>query len=437
MIRDDFHAIPASTALGSSVDYEALSGTGMTFVPGTRQDIELSVNGTTNFGNHVTAPLGLHQSVEIKSIFGTSLGSTSFTGVFARYIDGSNYVLARINHNTRQAELIERIAGSNTTLISLSLTAGGSEIGASIRLELVGQRARLFFEPHYRAIQDMPPDAAANLAGTYGPDLPGKWGLYMASDSGSATLRIAGFAARDLPSVVMPAPSLLVESATGYRFSPLSASVTGVAGTDVELEWEVYAADADDWAEAYKDRTIPTVTSRVFWVRQGFGYYVRVRAIAVDGTPWDWEVAGPTLATGSKLATGSSTLPDETFPDIIPSYVLRWEPESQSNAVVGETGRARVSASFTRPRNKWGLVFENRTREELIPLRDFFKRMRGMATPFQWEHPISGTMYAVRFQKDDVDFAPMDQVAWAINEAVVIATLARHFGSEPANFSTT
>lgn len=418
IIEDDFSEIDPGTAFDATADYADVVGSSMTFITGSRQLIELSVSTGENFGRIVDRPEILHQSVGCLVQFGSSLGSTAFTGVFARYIDVDNYVLARINHNTRQAELIERVAGVSTTIISLAITAGGSELGAAIKMELVGRRARLFFEPHFRPMPDRPPDAAANLTGVYSD--PGDWGVYMDSNDGGNTMRAESLLAEPIPSAVMPAPSLLVEPADAFRFAPLTVALTGVTADDIELLWEIYPADADDFAEVYRDKTPPSTVSRVFWVRQGHGYFVRVREVAIDGTLGDWLQAGPIVATGDKASPPETVLPDDIFPDVIPSYVLRWEPTDESaSAVISTTGKARLISAYFRPRANWTMRFENRTKAELLPLRSFFRRMRGMATPFQWSHPITGDPFAARFQKDELDFTPIDQ---AVELTDVIAT---------------
>lgn len=411
MILDDFSNIPNGTAIDDAPEYELQIGSpaNMTFVTGIDQPIELSISTSEGFARNITDPHMRHQSVQSKFRWGSVVGSTAYTGVFARYADANNYVLARVDHNAFQAELIERIAGVNTMLISLAITSSLATVGGSIRMELIGSRARLFFEPNHREIQDCPPDAAVTLAGVYSDAAPGDWGLYSNSNDGSNTMRIQSFLARDLPSAVMPAPSVLVESATGMRFAPISATTTLTA--DIEFEWEVFAADADDYAEAYRQMTPPTVTSVVFWVRQGFTYFIRVRAINLNGVPGDWEVSDRVTAAGSKASTVSPTLPDDTFPDVFPSYVMKWNPsEVKSGAIVTTTGRPKIVAGSPRPRHGWNLRFDNRSKAELLLLKDFFHEMHGILTPFQWTHPASGTVYAVRFGEDQNDFTPIDQI---------------------------
>src|SRR5262245_30960565 len=106
MIDDDFHSLldAVPTLAGNAPLYDFISGsTGVAqFIAGTLQDVELSAGNGTDFIAHVTEPTVIHQAIECKTIFATSPGSTAYSGVFARLTNTSNYVLARINHNTRQ-----------------------------------------------------------------------------------------------------------------------------------------------------------------------------------------------------------------------------------------------------------------------------------------------------------------------------------------------
>src|SRR5207302_1463478 len=59
--------------------------------------------------------------------------------------------------------------------------------------------------------------------------------------------------------------------------------------------------------------------------------------------------------------------------------------------------------------NAFKLVFENRLKDELQPLIDFFEHMQGQAKSFVWTHPTTSQQYAVRFDRDDYDLTWIDQ----------------------------
>ena len=72
-------------------------------------------------------------------------------------------------------------------------------------------------------------------------------------------------------------------------FVPFGFARTG-AGASGTIEWQVFPADPDDFAEAYHDETDVATTTRRFWVRPGYAYDFRVRVIS-GGVQGNWTEA--------------------------------------------------------------------------------------------------------------------------------------------------
>jgi hypothetical protein len=417
MIKDDFSSIDVPSVAGDAArwDWTTDSDETANFIAGSLQDVELEPDSGTVFLAHVTEPTKIHQLVEIKVIFGSVPGSTCHSGAFARYTDADNFVMVRIDHNARDCKLIETIAGAATTLATAPLTASGDITGASARIEIIGKRARIWYEPHYRDVPDEPPDIAADLAGDYG-DTPGEWGIYLNCNSNSSNARVTNFMARELPSKCLPPPHLIAAIASGYNLVPITATASSVNASAGSLEWEIYPVDADDFAEAYKDTAVASITTRIFFVRAGFTYDVRVRELKKNGGNNAWTSFSRVTASGSKVAPDSPTMPDIDFPESIvdginilaPDYVLDRTQASDVSAVVSDTGRPRLTSTYTRPPNSFNLIYHNRPKDGVQPLIDFFEEMRGSNTPFKWVHPISGEQFAMHFSKDDYEYVPKD-----------------------------
>jgi hypothetical protein len=360
----------------------------------------VAVGGGTNRYLHRQNPTSLHQRVEMQFTFAPGGYASAYTGLIARYRDSGNYVRARVSHNpsTLQAEIVERIAGVDTVRGSISWSGGHGTMptGAAIRLELIGRRARLWYEQKPRPVVDRPPDLAVDLATE--PTQAGQWGLYTSS---AIDARLLSFAARDLPALVLPPPSVAFGDASGLNLTSINASVSEVSATASELEWEVYPADPDDYPEAYRDRTLASITSRFFWVRPGFAYDVRVREHGSDGSLGAWTPFQRITAWGTKSGIEAPVVPTIEFPPVVPSYVLPRQQNAQVNATVSETGREKVVGFWPAPRNHFELVFENRQPDEYQQLIDFFEEMAGRKTAFAWTHPTTGRKYALRFDSDE------------------------------------
>ena len=420
MITDNFASnlalVPVSAGGVAKWDDTVGSAASCSFIAGSTQPVELAptASGITFLAN-VVNPTKIHQAAELKILFGASIGSTAFSGVFCRYTDASNFVMVRINHNSRICELVEVIAASETVLATAPLTASGDIIGASARIEVIGKRARIWYEPHFRPMPDEPPDIAADLAGTY--TSVGEWGIYINSNTADSDMRVCSFTARELPSKCLPPPFLIAEAATGYNLAPITATVTNINASAGSLEWEIYPADSGDFAEAYKDIASATITVRTFWVRAGYAYDVRVRELKKNGGNNPWTGFSRVTAAGSRVAPDSPTMPDIDFPSSIgadgvdlfaPDYVLDREQIADVQAVVSDSGRSNLTAPFTRPPNSFKLLWRSKGMDTIQPLIDFFEETQGRRTSFKWAHPISGQQFAMNFTADDYEYTPTD-----------------------------
>lgn len=402
MIRfeDDFHSNTATASLSTSPRWAFTADSpvsAMTFEVGTYQDIVVRNGSGESFGRFLTNPDSINQCLEITAFFDPSPMATIRTGVFCRYTNKDNCVLAYIDHTSKKGRLVERISGSDTVLYE---TAASVEDGASIRVEVIGSRARVFWQGQRRPVFDYPPEFAVDLAGSYPETSTYKWGMYFLS-GGINSAQIQRCFVRDLPDRVLPAPTLFIEDAGGFNFRPLSVAVAGPSTTAICHEWQIIPIDADDWAEMYSDTTIPSITSRVFFLRDGYQYIVRFRTHQTDGTTTDW-VSNSVTMSGTKVAPTADTLPDEVFPDVTPDYVLARTQRSSVDAVISDSGRERLITHWKTPKNSWMLKFETREKAEIQTILDFFDRMKGRLGEFAWTHPTTGTQYAVRFDSDDI-----------------------------------
>jgi hypothetical protein len=415
MLDDDFALAVNPSDAGNSLlyDYTVDSPSqNATFRTGRFQPIELFQDGTgACFVATLPAdrPLVVHQMVEAKFSFASSPGATCYSGVFCRYQDVNNFVWVKLDHNTRKAALIERVAGVDTVLIDYSLVAGSTVIGASIRLEVIGKRARLWYEPHFRTVQDLPPDDAVYL--TVLPDAAnvGEWGVLF-NNSSTTNLSCAHFYARNLPSVYAPPPSLYVEDASlkNPDFTPITATCVNVDIHTAYLQWQVMPLDPLDFAEAYEDTNPGTITTRVFFVRKGYRYQVRVRQISSIGGQGDWFTETVT-ATGSQNLPDAGEIPDDEFPvNVAPDYVLERKQIGRAKVAVSNSNRERLIGPDARPRSGWTLKFLNRQSTEVNQIRAFYQRMRGRQSPWKFTHPITGEFFAVRFDADEMTVTEID-----------------------------
>jgi len=447
MIDTDFHdavsTVPSPSSSSQAWDYLAASDTNLTFVAGTTQPIELSASSGVGFLANVDAPDRVHQMVEVRFVFGATVGSLARTGAFLLYQDANNYVAVYGDHNDRKLHLIEIVAGVEHDLATSSVVAANDVTGASVRLEIIGRRARWWFEPHFRPTEDQPPDDAVDLVNVY--NAPGQWGIYMVSNIAGADMRIVHFVAKELPSAALPPPSLAVAAAANLDLKPVTATVSSVSSATELLEWEVMPADPDDFPESYHDLTIATVTTRVLWLRPGYTYDVRVRELKKNGGANPWTATQRIVVSGSKLAPSSFPLPNDEMPsDILPDYVMDRNHTAETVSTTTDDGREFVSVPFTRPQNGFKLVYSNREAPEIQALIDFFDRMTGARKPFKFVHPISGQQFAVHFVGDDYEFDVADMnseadgaigsIAFEIAEVVVggTGTLTISLAVDPA-----
>lgn len=392
------------------------AASGLIFVDAGGGDIQVGVEVGSSVCVHETSPPNFpHQRVEVQVKFSTTTPSQAFSGGVLRYIDQDNMIYFFVDHNTKEVKVAERLAAAESVLLSLS--AADAVGGCSIAVEAIGRRIRLWVEPGQRAVADRPPDAGANLSSEGDEESPGGWGLFMRAD-GTNDMRIIRFQARDLPSAASPAPSFAVSDAASADLAlvPISAVASGVSGSALALEWEVYPADPDDYPEAYCDQTIPSVTSRIFFVRPGFTYDVRVREITAVGMG-KWSAFNRITAAGTRIAPPAEILPSTQFPNAPADYVMPLASQAAVAAVVSETGRERVTSPILRPRLAFKLSYQNRQGALIQELIDFFDDMRGKRQSFRWTHPTTGRSYAMRFDSDDYEIEYGDR-----GEAGIIAS---------------
>ena len=384
-------------AVHSSTRWELGDGsaTGLAFT-GASGDIQVSMSSTGECRElHRDEPLTAHQRCAVVMLSATTHGTEASFGVVVRYQDGDNYIRAMWDYQAGAVEVIERIAGVETTLASVSATPTG---GSSLALEVIGRRARLWYETSALLPGDRPPDIAATLTSLN----KGGWGIF-ADSNATNDARFTRFVARDMPNAVMPPPAFSVQDASdlGISLSPIDAIASGVSGTAGYLEWEVAPADPDDFPEAYTDLTPPTTTSRVFFARPGYAYDLRVREISVDGVLGVWSSAARVTVAGTKAPPDDGLMPADEFPDAPADYVMPVSQTADFSAVISDTGRERVQGLLIRPRTTIKLTYKNRQGAEIQSLIDFFDEMRGKRKPFKWTHPTTGRVFAMRFDMDD------------------------------------
>lgn len=242
-----------------------------------------------------------------------SPATTAYIGVFARYVDANNYVVLYVSQTgTRDAFLAERVGGSTTTLLTLSAVSPDTGFGA-LRLEVVGRRARVWYESQCSYVRDRPPDGAANLtrSSADGAGATGSWGMLMEANAAGTAMRITRFRARDLAALLPAPPHLIVDNSYSgvLNRTPLTLSASGASSSCRELEWEIAPTDPDDYPEAWHHRTPASATSWVAWVRPGYAYACRVRQANQDGTFSDWTDWQLITASGSKVAPAGATMP--------------------------------------------------------------------------------------------------------------------------------
>jgi phage-related protein len=430
-ITDDFSEETATAAIEDSDAWEL--GTGSSAGAATFEADGDGVMGVefatgTVYALRTDDPDAVNQRAECRFEFANPT-INGYVGAICRWVDSDNYVLAQVSHSgTPSLTLVERIAGSNSTLATVSAVGAGAP-GGAVRLEVIGNRARVWYESAQRDVSDRPPDAAADLASSGSSTASYAWGLYLSCGAAN-TMRVEKFQAADLPDKVFPPPDFTVADASdsAYAFSPITVEVAGIStlAPPAWLEWEIYPADDADMPEAYRDVTDASLATRVFFVRSGYAYDVRVRAVNQDGTAGAWTALTRVTAGGSQVLPAAPALPTEVFPDITPDYVLERVQETETDSSAAESGRERHTAgpSFVRPRNRFGLTFARRSDEEAMELLNFFKKMQGANLPFQWTHPISGTVYAMRFAGDDYSEESED-IFWSLGfeiEEVIVGT---------------
>lgn len=64
-----------------------------------------------------------------------------------------------------------------------------------------------------------------------------------------------------------------------------------------------------------------------------------------------------------------------------------------------EGGYEQTRQRFTRLRRTWSLVYKTLTPADKTALDDFMVTVKGGADSFNWTHPVTSTVYAVRLEK--------------------------------------
>lgn len=368
------------------------------FLPASNYRYYRFIGGETNFGFS-----------EVRFYEGTPTTTDVTSGVFARYVDADNHVRVVVDHATRQAELIETIEGVETVLLNPSLTASGGTTGFSVALEVIGRRARMWFQPNRRSVEDVPPLDAVDLAAGE-PTVSGQWGVFVFTDNGASNAEVQHFIAKDLPAVHLPAPTVSISDATDLDVSlvPIEASVSDLPSDAMLIWWEVYPYDPKDWPECQQIQTIPSITTMTFHVRPGYEYLVRARAERTNGLFTDWEEDTIT-ADGVKVEPDLPTYPDLEFPDVTPDVTVEcthtW-PVTVKTKSAGQTTAVSLGPGVMRA---WNLTFKNRQSDEVKLLERFIKnKAKGSQHSFQWNHPAYGTKHAVKFGQDELILTPVD-----------------------------
>jgi hypothetical protein len=219
---------------------------------------------------------------------------------------------------------------------------------------------------------------------------------------------------------VLSPPQITVNAASGFNLTAVQLTATGLTGQFVE--WEIVPIDIADWPEAYRALTAGSQTTYCCYVRPGYNYHARARA--VSGAPGPWTAPCTISAIGSPGGTGAgaksylttqwpqvidtpgpgitaATL--DSFPNVTPDWVLETEDAAAPKAVLGTTGHERLSASQIRPRRGFKLMWQDRLDPDVKLVRDFWDFCQARSTPFYWTHPTTAEIFVCRFDADDYD----------------------------------
>lgn len=441
MTSDKFAAESVGNALSASPRWKPGSGEGIVVAGeiGARCITIESSEPTSETILFNDSPIGPNQAAGIT--FDYSVG-TSKSGVVLRRVDDDNYVEFYVDHADGVARLKQWVGGTGTTLLSLSGVGGNIR---SIRCELIGSRARCWYDRGER-VADRPPDGAADVPANL--DDVGDWGIQLSSSGDSPV--VWRWDCSDLPEAFPPAPHFTITAASGLKLSPVTASLSGVSGGSIE--WTVWPIDADDIPDVYRDTTSASVATRVFWLRPGYRYGVRARTILAEVSSGDSTTLIPDVGViappfdlgsttdipdnsheavitvaGTKANTPSlPTMPPDTFPNVIASYVLEEPSTAAVNGKAADGGRETVISGWIRPRRQFKLSFENRTDDEYQQIIDFFEVMRARNGAFAWTHPETGEQFACRFAEDEYQLSisehgerPIASISLQLDEVVV------------------
>lgn len=273
---------------------------------------------------------------------------------------------------------------------------------ASCRLEMIGRRARVWYEASGNGITDRPPDAAVDLANISTGQTD--WGIGYLGDA-TNNFRITAFSAQDIASSYPSIPGITITTPS-LQLTPVTCVASGL-GSPGQIQWQVSPADPTDFPEVYEDLTDAAITSHVIWVRPGYLYNYRARLLTPDGYgPWT-----PTaqFTTGSKTVGSPPPTLDTSFPNIVPDYVMELTNTAMPNMFASNTGHDRVAVNAKYTRRTWKLTFANRLDSDYQAVFDFIDYRQGMAKSFMWTSPESGEVFAVHFATDDPEITYSSQ----------------------------
>jgi hypothetical protein len=333
----------------------------LNFVAGTSQDVELAILATgSGFLAYYISPYSVHQMVEATVRIAGSSGNQSW-GVFARYLDASNYIRLYYRFSAEDFRLDEVSGGVSTNLWNKTILGSEnlSSNGYGLKLEVVGRQARVWVGSFNGKVEDRPPDAVVQLAND--PVVAGEWGIYESANVSSSTIRITHFYSRDLVNASMSAPCLVLENRQVEDLTPVELTADDVDAGSRFLQWQVSPFDPDDYAEVLDFTTLASVDSYVVYVRPGYDYEFRVRVIDDHGTPGEWASCRFTPA-GSK--TSPSVGVSATF-----------------SVIETESTNATSSTNLSRELNfKSGVYQKNKTSNCKIVdiVKPTFKRLRSI-----------------------------------------------------------
>jgi hypothetical protein len=88
-----------------------------------------------------------------------------------------------------------------------------------------------------------------------------------------------------------------------------------------------------------------------------------------------------------------------------PDYPLGVTSIASTIRSESEAGYVITRPRYTRTRKRWSLKWAMMSASDYTSLETFFNETTiGGANSFTWDHPITGTIYTVRFAEDELSF---------------------------------